>query len=247
MVQKTKAVNNIAPLTNVTLTLGAVQATMDRDSSIPGITCLYGPSGWGKSKAAVFVRREYEAFYIEVKSVWSRKAILQNILRDMGIPFLDRETLPTLMERIAEELTLTGRPLIIDEADYLVDKGYASLIMDIYQSSHAAIMIIGEERLPMKLQQKHEKIHNRVLQWIAAQPASLEDCRKLAALLAPRVIIADDLLEHVRTVYDGCTRRIAVNIKHIKDAAETEGERKIDRSWWGERPLHTFTPAVRRV
>ena len=65
----------------------------------------------------------------------------------MGIPALQKEQMPILLERISEELSCSNRPLIIDEADYLVDKGFAPLIMDIYQSCHATIMLVGEERL----------------------------------------------------------------------------------------------------
>ncbi|MEZ5571207.1 MAG: ATP-binding protein [Halioglobus sp.] len=247
MKHKARSVNNIASLTNVTLTAAAMEASIGREASVPGITCLYGPSGWGKSQAAAYVRREYEAYYIEAKSVWSRKTYLLSILKDMGIPVLRQETLPELMEKVAEELSLSGRPLIIDEVDYLVDKGFAPLIMDIYQSSHASIMIVGEERLPTKLLEKHEKIHNRVMHWIAAQPASLDDCRKLADLLAGSIDLSDDLLEHISEAVHGCTRRIAVNINKVREAAEKEGISKLDRDWWGKRELYTGSTPSRRV
>lgn len=247
MKHKNKDVNTIAALTNVTLTLEAMQGTIDRDISIPGITCLYGPSGWGKSKAAAFVRREYDAYYVEAKSVWSRRACLLAILADMGIPVLRSETLPELLQKIADELSLTRRPLIIDEVDYLVDKGYAPLVMDIYQGCHASIMLVGEERLPSKLLERHEKIHNRVLHWIAAQPASLDDCHKLAELLAGSLKIADDLLTHISDTVSGCTRRIAINLNLVREAAEKEGIVKVTRDWWGDRVLYTGAAQARRV
>nr|WP_249123784.1 ATP-binding protein [Pseudomonas aeruginosa] len=70
-----------------------------------------------------------------------------------------------MADQIAEELAASGRPLIIDEMDHLVAAGQVELIRDLYESSQASILLIGEEMLPTKLK-KYERFHGRVLSWV---------------------------------------------------------------------------------
>ena len=51
---------------------------------------------------------------------------------------------------------------MIDEADYLVSRHMIEVIRDIYESSRATIILIGEEMLPQSLT-RWERVHNRML------------------------------------------------------------------------------------
>jgi len=245
MSEKITPVNNVGALTNVVLALNAMSSALDRDSDMPGILCLHGRSGLGKSKAASFLTVKFDACYIEGISLWTRKAYLENILKDLGIH--PEKTMWQMLEQIGEELSATGRPLIIDEADYLVDKGLAPLVMDIYQVSQTPVLLIGEERLPNKLLTKHEKIHNRVLHWIAAQPANASDCQTLTQMYAPDIKFDKALLEHINKTVDGCTRRVVVNINLVRETALKAKVSSVDLDWWGERELYTGQSAKRRA
>jgi hypothetical protein len=245
MSDKQQPVNNVGALTNVVLALTAMNSAVARDNDMPGILCLHGRSGLGKSKAAAYLTVKFDACYIEGCSVWSRKAYLENILKDLGIH--PHKTMWQMLEQIGEELSATGRPLIIDEADYLVDKGLAPLVMDIYQVSQTPILLIGEERLPSKLLARHEKIHNRVLHWISAQPASAADCQTLATMFAPKITIATDLLDHINKTVEGCTRRVVVNINLVQEFAIKAKASTVDRAWWGDRELYTGKSTNRRA
>jgi DNA transposition AAA+ family ATPase len=140
----------MAPLTNVGICLKALQRSLARPAHLPGMVCFYGPSGWGKSTAAAYVTNKLNAYYIECKSSWTRKAILNAILSEMGI--MPENTIYQMADQVYEQLAISGRPLIIDEMDYMVSKGAVEIIRDIYEGSKAAILLIGEERLPKKLE-----------------------------------------------------------------------------------------------
>ena len=72
------------------------------------------------------------------------------------------------LDLICEQLAASQRPLILDEADYLVAKaGMVELVRDIYEGSQSPIMLVGEEMLPNKLK-KYERFHGRVLNWLRA-------------------------------------------------------------------------------
>lgn len=237
MTQQPNAVNTIAPLTNVSAAMEAMQQAIDRAYGLPGLVCLYGPSGLGKSFGAAYVANKTKSYYIEAKSLWTRKTYLVQILKDMGI--IPEQTMPDMLEQVCEQLALSGRPLIIDEADYLIDKNGASLLMDIYEGSRAPILFIGEERLPSKLKRQAEKVHNRVLKWVEAQSADADDCRNLARLYCPGVLVDDELLDHINTTVVGCTRRVVVNLNNISNEARIHGWTAVDLTTWGEREIYT--------
>lgn len=245
MNENTLPVNGIADTANLGLCDIALERALDRTGSLPGMVCLYGPSGFGKSVAATHVACRRRAYYVQAKSVWTRKHTLIAILHEMGVR-ASRATIPEMLDMVAQELALSGRPLIVDEMDHLVEKNVVELIRDIYESSQAAILLIGEEQLPNKLK-KWERFHGRILSWVPAQPVSLEDARKLAPIYAPSVEIDDDLLQHLVEISGGSVRRVAVNLELINDTAGASGADHVDRNAWGRRELYTGEAPKRRL
>jgi DNA transposition AAA+ family ATPase len=199
---------------------------------------FYGPSGWGKSFSAAYTANRFRAYYVECKSSWTRKALLVAILKSMGI--VPATTIYDMTEQISEQLALSGRPLIVDEMDHIVEKKAVEVIRDIYEGSNAAILLIGEEKLPAKLK-IWERFHNRMLDWVPAQPADLEDASHLAELYSPDVEIADDLLSHIQRINKGCVRRICVNIEMIRRTALDVGKQEIDLSTWNSSNRQLYT------
>ncbi len=227
----------IAPLTNVGLCVSALERVMRRTLGLPGIVEFHGPSGYGKSTAAAHACTRLRAYYVAVQSNWTRKAFLLAVLRDMGIA--PAKTMPEMVAQIAEQLTLSNRPLVIDEADLLVDKeGGANLIKDLYESSMGSIMLIGEELLPSKIK-RWERLDGRVLDWVPAQPVTVADARLLTKIYANGIEVADDLLSLLVEKAEGSVRRVIVNLDNIREEAKKVGWQKVDRTTWGERPLFT--------
>ena len=214
------SINSIAGITNVALCNQSLERAIQRAHSLPGIVVFHGHSGLGKSFAASYTANRHHAYYVQCKSTWTRKAFLEAILKDMGIA--PAKNLADMTDQICEELMLSERPLIIDEADYLADKSRIMMVMDIYEGSQAAIMLIGEERLPAKLS-SYEKIHNRILNWVPAQPCEDHDVEQLAKIYAPGVSIEVQLLENLHAATKGVTRRICVNLDAIANFARDEG------------------------
>ncbi len=89
-----------------------------------------------------------------------------------------------MVDQIAEQLSRSNRPLLIDDAQYLLDKAAANVITDIFNASQGTIVLIGEERVPTSLA-KLERLHNRVLEWVPVQPATADDLRDLVDATYP--------------------------------------------------------------
>ena len=239
-----------APINNVSLCGVALARVMDRAQHLPGIAAFFGPAGWGKSTAACYWANKKRAYFVQVKSSWTRKAFLLAILKEMGMQ--PARTLYEMSDQVAEQLALSGRPLIIDEADYLIENNGVELVRDLHESSNAAILLLGEERLPDKLK-KWERFHRRVLVWMRAQPANIDDAEHLARLYCRDVEISQDLLQKLVKLSHGSVGRIAVNIEKIREESlgmtglKVDGVRTINLEAWGDRELYTGEAPPRRV
>lgn len=233
-----------APLRNVVLCTRLLQNAINRPSHLPGMVVFYGPSGWGKSFSAAYAANKFRAIYVECKSTWTKRSLLQAILKEMGIKPLG--TAADLVDQISEQLALSGLPLIIDEMDHIVKKKAVEVIRDIYEGSNAPILMIGEEQIDTKLR-KWERFHNRILEWLPAQPADLQDTKSLAALYCKDVTISDDLLNKITNDSLGITRRICVNLHKVQQYALNQGRDSINLNDWGNQPLYTGDAPRRRV
>lgn len=239
---QTEGKTTIAALPNVALCADAIRRSADRASHLPGIVCLYGPSGYGKTVAACYAANKFRGHYVECRSVWSRTSLLRAILATMGIS--PRHTVAGMTEQIAQELQVSSRPLLIDEADHIARAGHIEIVRDITESSRSPVLLIGEEQLPHKLL-KWERVHNRVLAWVPAQPATLEDATELAKLYAPDVKFEEALLKRIRDISRGVTRRICINIDRVRQDSLGLGAAKAEVKNWPAERLYSGEPTGR--
>ncbi len=227
-----------AQIHNLDLVRTATERLTGRTAGLPGLAALYGPAGYGKTTAALAVANETRAYFVQMRSAWTRKTLLEKVLAEMGIKPLG--TIPALLDQVCTQLAASGRMLIIDEFDYCVrSDSMIELVRDIHEGSGSSpILLLGEELLPQKLK-KWERFHSRVLSWIPAQPVSLADAEALAPIYCPDVHVASDLLAHLVKIAAGSVRRVSVNLAAIGDAAATEGWETVTLAMWGDRPLYT--------
>lgn len=210
-----------AEITNLSLVRVAMERLTNRLDGLPALGVLYGASGYGKTTATVAVANSTQAYYLKLSSVWGKKVFLEKICFEMGIP--PAKTTSACLDAICEQLAASQRPLILDEADYLVSKaGMVELVRDIYEGSQSPILLVGEEQLPNKLK-KFERFHGRVLSWIPAQPVSVADAEVLAKVYAPDLRIDGDLLKHIVEIAHGSVRRVTVNLVNLAEAAMAHG------------------------
>lgn len=230
MLKKNAATGPVAT-TNVAAFMTLATKLIDRDPNAPGLGVFYGPSGFGKTYASIFAQNRTRAIRVEVGDYWTRKTLLKAILAEGG-----QKGRGTIADMAEEVIRLMGddpdRPLIIDEADRAVDRGMIELIRDLHDKSTAPIILIGEERLPAKIE-PHERVHNRVLDWVGAQPSDIDDARALAASLCAGLTIADDLLAAIVKASDGRARRIVVNLVKAAEIARNRGLKSLDMDAWG--------------
>lgn len=233
-----------APLKNVILFAECLQRVIRSESPLPKMATFSGFSGHGKTIAAIYAANVEKALYVEMGDSWSKHGFCNALLSELGTPA--GGTLDKKVERIVEGLIITGRPLIIDEADVAVRKGFLELIREIHDKSGSPIVLIGEELLPHKLE-ANERFHNRILDFVQSQPADKDDLLHLAKIYAPSVEIAPDLADRILKITRGCVRRIVVNLHHIREFSEANDLELIDLKSFGDDRLATGLSPARRA
>lgn len=238
-------VNTIAPITNVALMMALVERVTDRVRGLPGMATFYGPSGYGKSMATAFAANEHRGFYVQMKSTYTTKHLMRMIAIEIGVD--PTGTIATLTDRIGEQLAFSQRPLFIDEADFLVGKKMIEAVRDLYESSDAAIILIGEEQFPRKLE-KWERVHGRMMDWVAAQPVNTRDAKHLAAIYCPGIDVEDALFNRMMKSSGASARRISVNLNAIREFAAVRQLSTVTAKDWGDLAFSTGrAPEARRV
>lgn len=236
---------SIAPLRNVGVLMTLVEQVQNRTFGLPGMATYYGPSGWGKTTAVTFAANEFDAYVVQVKDCWTPSYLGEAIMREMGLTPV--RGVARMVDAIGAQLARTDRPLIIDDAQYLLRKRMVELARDVYESSQAPVVLVGEEKLPQDLT-RWENIHNRMLAWEPALACNKADAQQLALIYARGIEVDSDLLSAIVEASGGSIRRVAVNLERVRELCRTRGSKQADLALWGDRAFHTGQPpAVRRI
>lgn len=220
-------VNRPAPLKNVAAFSTLITKVVERKPHLPGMAVFSGPSGYGKSRSAIYGAGRYRAAYVECDQFTTAKSLLVLILKEIGID-RPKGTVPDLIEQAV--MVMAGdvrRPLIVDEAHHIAAKRFVDVLRTLHDKSGAPVILIGEEKLPKQLE-AFERVHNRMLTWVQAVPCDAEDFAALTATVCPGLTIGADLAAAILQETRGNTRRIIVNLDEAEQRAKRLGAATVD-------------------
>lgn len=232
MTETKQLYNSVAPLRNVSALVGLIERVNNRAPGLPGLAVFHGPSGFGKTTAAVYAANKFDTYQVQVKSCWTGKKFCEAILSEIGIE--PAKTIANMVDQIARELTLSDRPLLIDDAQELTTKAsMIKLVKDIYESCGTTIVLIGEELLPQQLS-RWENIHGRVLAWVPAEPACLDDVAHLGQIYAPGLSLDPAFRERLLKNSHHSIRRVCTNLEAVREFARQKGLDEVNLDNWGK-------------
>ncbi|MGR3433521.1 MAG: AAA family ATPase [Shimia sp.] len=235
----------VQPLRNVSALVRLVKRLQTRQHGLPGMATFYGWTGLGKSMAASHVAVEENAVYVSVQEVWTKSALLDAFLTELCLP--KRGTIAQKFEAVKTGLAVSDRPVLIDEADYLVKKRLVQMVRDLYDHSFVPIVLIGEETMPQKLN-AIERVAGRMLDWVAAEPVDLRDAQLLAGHYAPQVEVSDEVLQALIDVTQGSARMISTQLAHYAERAKINAMSSIELDDMQRLPSERVTaPAPRKA
>lgn len=235
--------NTVAPLANVTRLVALIDRAQNRRHGLPGMGCFYGRAGYGKTTAGIYATNTMNACHVQALPLGGAKALLEMIATELGLR--PKRLVYEMIKQIAEELAVSGRPLIIDEADHILKTTMIEAVRSIHDISGAPVILMGEETLPHRLKQ-WERVDGRMLAWIEAEPATLEDVGHLAKVYAPGVEIAEKLRETLLTVSKASMRYISTNLAAIAEFAAVRGLTRVGEADLGTLAFHTGEPPTLR-
>jgi DNA transposition AAA+ family ATPase len=221
----------VVPVKNMGRLAEASGALLTRTPGTPGMGLIFGKSGLGKTTATAWFVNKCNGVYVRALSTWTPCTMLQEILRELDVAPTRLRAAP-MVTQIVEILRLTGRPLFLDEFDYIVeDKKMTETLRDIHDLSSVPIVLVGMDQVKKKVQLR-EQFVNRIAQWVEFKTADFEDCSILYDQLC-EVKIHSDLLRKLFEASKGVVRLIVIGLDVIERRAKTLGLKEINLEKWG--------------
>lgn len=231
-----KEVYGVAPLDNVARLSALIERTDSRAHGLPGMGCLYGRAGLGKTTAATWACNARNACHVEALPIGGVKGLLAMIVRELGLK--PARTTEALFAQAAEQLARTGRPLLIDEADHILTDKPIEIVRRLHDISQVPVILIGEEMLPQRLQ-RWERVHSRMLSWVGLEPASARDVDHLAKIYARNLTLGPDLKAALLKSSRGSIRNVSTNLAHVAEFAAVHGLTHVGMEVWGQQTFHS--------
>ena len=228
----------ILPVKNVTRLKAAGDALITRAPGMPGMGMVWGPTGYGKSTASAWFVNQVHGVYVRAQALWSPKVMLGAIARELDLDGHGKNN-GELVELIVHRLAETGRPLFIDEADYVIErKLLTDTLRDIHDLSTAPVIMIGMHGIEKRIR-SNPQFTGRVAQWVAFEGLDIDDARMLADGLC-EVDVADDLLARLhqeaspkdRASSGAEIRRLVVGLGQIEYYARRLGKSSMSQADW---------------
>lgn len=229
-------INNIAPLANVARLMTLIDRLQNRAHGLPGLGCFYAPAGFGKSHAGIFAASKFNACHVQALPFGGTKKLMEMIVVELG--FNPARTVAGLFDQAAGEFARKGFPLIIDEADQILRDTTIEAIRNLSDHTGVPVILMGEELLPQKLK-RWERVHSRILSWVAAEPVTLDDITHLAAIYARGVTIDAGLKQGVMTASRGSIRNASNSLAYMGEFAALKGLTQLTLKSWGAETFHS--------
>jgi len=235
----------IAPVKNIALLLELGEALTSQAANLPGIAVVHGPSGVGKSTGLTWLcTTRLNACYVRAMQVWSPSSMLQAIARELDVE--PSVKLAVTIDRIVAALSASGRPLIVDEADYVVEQSrLLNTLRDLHDLSTMPLILVGMGDFVRKLrtQTDQRQFSGRVSLEVEFKPLDLADMKILTRHVC-EVEIADDLLKLVHERSEGVTRLAVVGLNRIETFAKEAGLKEVTSAHWGNRSLNLLSGEI---
>ncbi len=231
---------------NVKRFFAALNDLRHRPGGLEGMGLLYGRPGEGKTTVISRAAGLHSGVYVRAGASWTMTSLLQTLTRELNLSPGHRRA--SMVDAIVEELSITPRPVFIDEADYLLrDRGtMLDVVRDLYDLSKAPIVMIGMETFARDLSSFGQgRMRRRISQFVEFTGLDEVDSALVMRGLCD-VALSDDLCHHVFKQLQGNVGNITIAVSRIEAVARANGLDRITLSDWGNRKLRLdFGPSRR--
>lgn len=219
----------IVPISNVARLSEAGDALLRRSPGMPGMGLCFGDSGLGKTTAVAWLATRQHGVYVRARASSTPNSLLDLITRELNIA--SRARVSQTVDAVVDKLAETGRPLFVDEADYVV--GQARLIdtlRDLHDLSSVPVILIGMAGIDRRISLSPQ-LSGRMAQWVKFEPSTIDDGKLLAKELC-EVTVADDLVAQLHSKANGSVRNFVVGLGRIEQVARARGASTLAAGDW---------------
>ncbi|RPE81815.1 AAA family ATPase [Vulcaniibacterium tengchongense] len=221
--------SKIVPISNVARLAEAGEALLSRTPGMPGMGLCFGPSGRGKTTAVAWLATRQNGVFVRALATSTPTSMLETICRELNIA--SRGRVAQTVEAIVGKLAETGRPLFVDEADYVVEqKRLVDTLRDLHDLSSVPVILIGMAGIDRRISSSPQ-LSGRISQWVEFAPCSEVDARVLARELC-EVSVADDLVDMLHARAAGSVRNIVVGLGRIEQFARSRSLASVAAADW---------------
>ena len=232
---------------NIIRAVNAMDALQHASMGEERMGLIYGEPGLGKTTAVKFLVNKTNGIFLRANIAWTVTSFLQTLLKELDVEPGYRRA--PMMEDAIRELAMQPRPIIIDEADYLLRQiDMLDALRDIYDHADIPVVMVMMEEAPRKLKAmatgsargsrtpSFSRFTRRVTQWVEFQPVALDDVITAADELA-EVAVQDDLCERILDETGGNMGRVVIALGLVEAFARANGVATVGLADYGERAL----------
>ncbi len=206
----------IVPTQNIARLKVAAHALINRSHTVDGMGLVEGAPGTGKTTAITWLVNKEHGIYVRALATWTPAAMLAALLKE--VDRAPRGSCSQMVNDLMQSVAASGRPLFIDEGDYVIDsKRMTETLRDIHDMTKAPVVLIGMEGIGKKLAHR-EQLVSRVTQTVRFGPCDLSDTTLMAEQLC-EVKVKPDLIARVHQLTHGSARRVVGLLADIEQHA----------------------------
>ncbi|MDH4317925.1 MAG: ATP-binding protein, partial [Desulfobulbaceae bacterium] len=170
--------------------------------------------------------------FIRAQRIWTITSMLASLVRELGgQPTRFKQP---MFDFIVQTLAATGRPLFVDEADYL-DTNMIDVIRDIYDCSRVPVILVGMDDIARGLA-NNKRFMRRITQEVKFNPLDLADTKVVSDTVC-EIPVDEDLLAKLQQESNGNIGLISNGLDKIEQHAKTNGLDRVTFKDWGGRRL----------
>ena len=192
-----------------------------------GLVLVRGVYGIGKSELTERWATDSGYVFVRAKETWTKHTVLRDIAAKMGLSTDGNSA--EVQNRIIGQLAVSMTPLIIDEADHLVDRRSASMlevVRDITDLTGVMCFLVGMEGFPIMVA-RYAHIASRVARIVELEPLSVADVQATVTAKAD-LPMSPAVVEVIHQHAKGRMRLVLGAIANIEGWATANSWTKVD-------------------
>ena len=203
---------------NVKNFVGLMNELQNLPPKIPKIALVYGEFGLGKSETIQWWAFKNNSVYVRANQGMTTRWLLSEIAEELGVKdelYGHTQQRFLLVENYLKQFPKT---IIIDEADYLIEKNSIETLRDLHDRTGCPLVLVGMSNLDVKLR-KYPHLVDRIYKSFRFEKYDSADIKTIFTELSD-IPITSDGLEYLSTRANQF-RQIVKLVNKIEKLAQT--------------------------